>query len=176
MVKIINKIQYYLWSRYVNIICSSPIFTCNARYYLYRLAGIKENRKKGDQKTYYREKILIGGRNLVIGSACAFNRECYINSHTAKITIGDKCGFGPRVSLITSTHDISNPSLRSGLMITKDINIGNGVWVCANSTILPGVNIGDGVVIAAGAVVNKDCMPNSLYGGVPAKLIKKLNT
>lgn len=176
MNNIIKKINYYLWSRYVNIICASPIFTYNARYYLYRLAGIKEKRKNGDPKTYFREKILIGGKNLFLGSGCAFNRECYINSHEAKITIGDKCGFGPRVSLITSTHDTSDPSIRGGRNITKDITIGNGVWIGANSTVLPGVNIGDGVVIASGAVVNKDCLPNSMYGGVPAKFIKNLPT
>jgi maltose O-acetyltransferase len=38
------------------------------------------------------------------------------------------------------------------------------------------VVLGDGCVIAAGAVVNKDCKPNTLYAGVPAKEVKTLET
>lgn len=41
-------------------------------------------------------------------------------------------------------------------------------------TILPGITIGNNVVIAAGAVVAEDVPDNSLVGGVPAKLIHKL--
>lgn len=41
-------------------------------------------------------------------------------------------------------------------------------------TILPGVIINDGCIVAAGAVVNKDCEANSLYAGVPARKIKEL--
>ena len=42
----------------------------------------------------------------------------------------------------------------------------------ANVTVLPGVTIGDGAIIAAGAVVTKDVPPNTIVGGVPAKVMK----
>jgi acetyltransferase-like isoleucine patch superfamily enzyme len=48
------------------------------------------------------------------------------------------------------------------------------VWIGANATICPGVNIGDGAVIAAGAVVTENVPENTVYGGVPAKFIKKI--
>ena len=41
-------------------------------------------------------------------------------------------------------------------------------------TILPCVTIGDFAVVAAGAVVTKDVEAYTVVGGVPAKLIKKV--
>ena len=56
-----------------------------------------------------------------------------------------------------------------------NIHIGKNVWIGANATILPGVSIGDGAVVAAGAVVTKNVAENTVVGGVPAKVIRKIN-
>ncbi len=53
--------------------------------------------------------------------------------------------------------------------------IGRNAWVGVNATILPGVKIGDGAIVAAGAVVTKDVPPKTLVGGVPARILKKLD-
>jgi len=47
------------------------------------------------------------------------------------------------------------------------------LWIGANCTITKGVNIKQGTIIAANAVVTKNTEEYSIYGGVPAKLIKK---
>jgi len=61
-------------------------------------------------------------------------------------------------------------------MTYAPIHIGKNVWIGANATVLAGVTIGDAVVVAAGAVVTKDVQPNTVVGGVPAKLIKRVET
>ena len=87
------------------------------------------------------------------------------------ITIGDETLIGHNVVLATLNHDF-NPAKRSDI-IPKPIHIGKQVWIGSNATILPGVTIGDGAIVAAGAVVAKDVPPNTVVGGVPAKIIKR---
>lgn len=50
-----------------------------------------------------------------------------------------------------------------------------GCWIGANATILNGVRIGKYAVVAAGAVVNRDVEDYTVVGGVPARVIKRLN-
>lgn len=59
-------------------------------------------------------------------------------------------------------------------MIPLRVIIGNNVWIGAHATILPGINIGNNAVIAAGAVVTKDVLANTVVAGNPAKIIKYL--
>ena len=51
--------------------------------------------------------------------------------------------------------------------------IKKNAWVAIGVIILPGVTIGEGAIVASGAVVSKDVPPNTLVGGVPAKVIKE---
>lgn len=60
-------------------------------------------------------------------------------------------------------------------IIEKDVVIGDHVWTGNNVVILPGIQVGDHSVIGANAVVTKDVPEYAVVGGVPAKIIKKLN-
>jgi maltose O-acetyltransferase len=58
----------------------------------------------------------------------------------------------------------------------KNLRInGNGTWIGGKSTILNNTHIGNGCVIAGCACVTKDVPDNTLVGGVPARIIKKLD-
>ncbi|QYB00718.1 acyltransferase (plasmid) [Rhodococcus sp. USK10] len=94
---------------------------------------------------------------------------------TGGITIGDEVAFGPRVVVITGTHEVG-PAFRRATNPTKfsPVSIGNGCWLGANITIHPGVTIGSGCVIASGSVVTSDCEANGLYAGAPAVRKKDL--
>jgi acetyltransferase-like isoleucine patch superfamily enzyme len=49
-----------------------------------------------------------------------------------------------------------------------------GVWLGARVTVLKGVTIGRSSVVAAGSVVTRDIPPGVLAGGMPAKVLRKL--
>ena len=76
--------------------------------------------------------------------------------------------------MVTENHPI-DPNTRKHLDL-KSIIIKRNAWIGAGATILPGVTVGDNSIVAAGAVVNKDVPPNTIVGGIPAKLIKSINT
>ena len=60
--------------------------------------------------------------------------------------------------------------------LVAPVSIGDGVWLCANVTVTPGITIAPSIIVAAGSVVTKDLDKEGwLYGGVPAKPIKPLN-
>ena len=133
----------------------------------------------GNGVCFWSLPTLIGGgklhHKLAIGRRSVFNVQCFFDL-AAPISIGDFVGFGPQVMLITGAHQIGEAACRLGPLDPKPIHIGNGAWLGARCTILPGVTIGDGAVIAAGSLVAKDVPPNTLVGGVPAKQIRQVET
>ena len=72
----------------------------------------------------------------------------------------------------TDSHSIVDKNNGYRLNYSKDIVIGNHVWIGARSTILKGVTINEGAIIGASSLVTKNVLANTIVGGVPAKLIK----
>ena len=112
------------------------------------------------------------GKNITIGSNVFINSDCKFQDQGG-IFIDDGALIGHGVVLATLDHDLA-PEKRQQLH-PAPIYIGKGVWIGANATITSGVTIGDNAVIAAGAVVDRDVPPDTIVGGVPAKIIKKID-
>lgn len=110
------------------------------------------------------------GRNIHIGKNVFVNSGCHFQDQGG-IFIGDEVLIGHNVVLATVNHAL-DPFDRHN--IYRPIHIGNRVWIGSNAVITQGVRIGDGAVVAAGAVVNRDVAPNTVVGGVPARLIRKI--
>lgn len=89
------------------------------------------------------------------------------------MTLGDGCQIGHNVVFATLNHEL--PPERRGVTRPAPIRLGKKVWVGSNATILQGVTIGDNAVVAAGAVVTKDVPANTIVGGVPARVIKRID-
>lgn len=112
------------------------------------------------------------GKNITIGKNVFINAGCKFQDQGG-IIIGDGALIGHNVVLATLNHGFA-PEKRSWL-IPSPIKIGKKVWIGANATVVPGVTIGDNAIIAAGAVVTEDVPANTVVGGVPAKIIKRID-
>ncbi len=112
------------------------------------------------------------GKNITIGKNVFINSGCHFQDQGG-ITIGDGSLIGHNVVLATINHDLDPKNNRKNHY--APIAIGNHVWIGSNATVLAGVTIGEWAVVAAGAVVTKDVPPFTIVGGVPAKVIKKVN-
>lgn len=51
------------------------------------------------------------------------------------------------------------------------VKIEDGAWIATGAMIMPGVTVGRNSIVSAGAVVIKDVPPDSVVGGVPARVI-----
>ena len=113
------------------------------------------------------------GKNITIGKNVFFNAGCKFQDQGG-ITIGDDTLIGHNVVLATLNHSLS-PEKRANT-VPAPIRIGKKVWIGSNVTVLPGVTIGDGAVVAAGAVVTKDVPGNTVAAGVPARVIRSVDS
>lgn len=111
------------------------------------------------------------GKNITVGKNVFINACCHFQDHGG-VSLGDGCQIGHNVVFATLNHGLA-PEDRQATY-PAPITLGKNVWVGSNSTILQGVTIGDNAVIAAGAVVTKDVPENTIVGGVPARIIRKI--
>lgn len=127
-----------------------------------------------------RDARIYGVKNLILGNDISIGERATIMCTRAKVKIGDHVMFGPNATIITGGH---RTDLIGRYMTTvkdeekrpeddRDIVFEGDNWIGANATILRGVTVGRGAIIAAGAVVTKDVIPYSVWGGSTGSLFK----
>ncbi len=101
---------------------------------------------------------------LSIGEGCGFNVGVHFELE-AEIRFEDHVSVGHEVMFLTRTFDTTDPTRRAVPNGGAPIHVGEGAWIGARSTILPGTQIGAGAVIAAGSVVSGVVPPHTLLSG-----------
>jgi acetyltransferase-like isoleucine patch superfamily enzyme len=122
-----------------------------------------------------RANVLISEyRKLSIGNHVAINHNCVLSCEGG-LEIGDRVAIGAGTTILTTEHSYEDPDvpIRDQPLKYLPVKIGANTWIGARVVILGGVTIAEGTVVAAGAVVTKNITdPNTVVGGVPARLIK----
>lgn len=128
----------------------------------------------GDNVTIRSGAFIECGSIIDIGSRVEINYGTILCANCgAKILIGNDVHIAHQVSVKCSTHQVSPVGVSvAGESLFLDIKIGDGSWICAGATILPGVAVGHRNVVGAGAVVLSDTVNDALMVGVPAKVKK----
>ena len=137
-----------------------------------RLLNSLSNFKIGEQTRVVGPIECTG--TLEVGKNCWIGKNLKVNGN-GRVIIGDCCDIAPEVTFQTGGHEIGDAGRRAGKGVVCSQKVGNGVWIGGRSTIIGNTTIGDSSVIAGCACVVHDVEANVLVGGVPAKIIRRLD-
>lgn len=109
-----------------------------------------------------------------IGNNTSSTNPVYVTVAEASVLkIGDDCMFATNNQIRTDdAHPIYDVNTGNRINPSKDVILGNHVWVGYGAMLFGGAKVGDGSVIGAGALVNKIHSNNCLVVGIPAKTVK----
>ncbi|UCG53855.1 MAG: acyltransferase [Candidatus Latescibacterota bacterium] len=113
---------------------------------------------------------------IVTGANCWVGDHSVLSAGQGGLFLGDNVLIAAHAVLVCGGHDFEklDRATLDQAYSGRPIRIGDDVWIGTNVTILGGVTIGDHAVVAAGAVVNTDVEPYTVVGGVPARVLKRL--
>lgn len=146
-----------------------------AHYYNYSHVRPKRDLEMGEGTSIAPNVSLRNGHLIRIGSNCHIGERSslWAGDHEGRISIGNYVSFAPEVFVTASDYSFQKGvPFRQQPKRDRDVVIGDDVWLGNKVVVTAGVTIGDGCIIGAGAVVTKDIPPNSIAGGVPAKVIR----
>jgi acetyltransferase-like isoleucine patch superfamily enzyme len=127
---------------------------------------------------------------IYIGNNVGIGEHSHISAINM-IIIRDGVLLGKRVTIVDNSHGRTNfdppspthnqvlppkPPSKRHLYSAGPVVIGDNVWIGDKVTILPNVQIGENSIIGANSVVSKNIPPNCVAVGIPAKVIKGINT
>lgn len=145
-----RKLRIVFWS----ILQKLPV-SGNLRAYFVRKMGVRFRYPDGESPHVF------VGEGVVIDKVCPENIE--IGQWTTIAT-----------NTIILSHFMDSKRTCPGFSFNPGkVKIGNAVFVGASSIICNQCTIGDNAIIGAGSVVTKDIPSGEIWGGNPARFIKK---
>jgi acetyltransferase-like isoleucine patch superfamily enzyme len=112
---------------------------------------------------------------IEIGDRVLIGRNSVIHGHGG-VNLGDDTMLGPGCMIFSSDHLVLPGRVFQDLgHVNLPTQIGGNVWLGAGVIVTGGSTIDDDVVVAAGSVVHGHLSSGMVYGGSPAKALKKLS-
>jgi putative colanic acid biosynthesis acetyltransferase WcaF len=106
--------------------------------------------------------------NLTCEDCCTLGDGAEIYNPSS-VTLESHCILSQQAFLCGATHDYDDPNFP---MVSYPMRLGAYSWICARTSVAPGVNVGEGAVLGLGSVATRDMEPWSIYSGNPAVKIR----
>ena len=106
----------------------------------------------------------------------------------AVINIGAEIGAGTMIdmgailggrAIVGKNSHVGAGAVLAGVIepaSAEPVRVGDNALIGANAVVIEGVQIGSGSVVAAGAIVTQDVPENVVVAGVPARIIKEIDS
>ena len=135
-------------------------------------------------------KDFFHDRKFTIGDFTYGHPTVLFENDDATLTIGKFCSISTNVTIFlggnhrydwNTTYPFNElseefpfaQSIKGHPSTNGDVHIGNDVWIGQGVTIMSGITIENGAILATNAVITKHVGPYEIWGGNPAKLIRK---
>lgn len=157
------------------------------KYYIVKI--LKKLKWSAIKDSRIHKNAYISGGNVILYSEIGKYTYTSYDTQILYANIGNYCSIATNCKIGGASHPLNwvstSPMFHNGKNVFgkhfaenlfepyEQINIGNDVWIGQDVLIKSGVNIGNGAVIGMGAVVTKDVGPYEIWGGNPAKFIRK---
>ena len=118
----------------------------------------------GNGVVIHSEVIVKYPWHLQVGAHCWIGERVWIDNLTT-VRLGNNVCISQGCYICTGNHDWTDPSFG---LIVRPVELHDGAWAGAMSTLLPGVILGEGAVAGAGSVVAQAIPPYEVHTGNPA--------
>jgi putative colanic acid biosynthesis acetyltransferase WcaF len=108
---------------------------------------------------------------LHIGDETWIGENVWIDS-LVMVSIGANVCLSQGAMLLTGSHDYKKTSFN---LITKELNLEDGVWIAAGAIVAPGVTAASHSVLTSGSVATQNLQPYTVYQGNPATKTRERN-
>jgi acetyltransferase-like isoleucine patch superfamily enzyme len=128
---------------------------------------------------FLKQYLVFGDKTCLTISKTAIVNNALFNLSSGRIFIEDYVFFGHNVCILTGTHDYEKFNRERQTSIPesgRDVLIRQGAWIASNVTILAPCVIGEHSVVAASSLVRENVPPYTIVAGVPAKVIKEIES
>ena len=108
------------------------------------------------------------GYNMDVGDDVVVHRHVLLDDRGG-IKLSDRASVSDFANIYSHSHDV----VESREIETPQTVIGEGARITYHATVMSGVHVADNCMVGSFGVVTRDTEPDSIYVGIPAKMVKK---
>ena len=108
------------------------------------------------------------GYNMEVGDDVVVHRHVLLDDRGG-IKLGDRASVSDFANIYSHSHDV----VESREIETPQTVIGEGARITYHATVMSGVHVAPNTMVGSFGVVTRDTEPDSIYVGIPARLVKR---